>query len=135
MSLSSGQRLRTVDALAETMSFVPIEAFRRVRRVDAMKSSRSKLLLVVFSLSLGTLMARRRGYSVGGVSAVRCRRGHLFTTIWIPGVSVKSIKLGWYRFLYCPVGRHWTLVKPVRNKDLSDDELRTAYEHQDIRIP
>ena len=117
------------------MSFVPSEAFREVRRVDAMKSSRSKLLLVVFSLSLGTLMARRRGYSVGGVSVVRCRRGHLFTTIWIPGVSVKSIRLGWYRFLYCPVGRHWTLVKPVRNADLTDDELRTAYEHQDIRVP
>jgi hypothetical protein len=117
------------------MSFVPIDAERDVRTVDAMKSTRRKLLLIVFFLTLWTLMLRKRGYNVGGVSVVRCRRGHLFTTIWIPGLSVKSIRLGWYRFLYCPVGRHWTLVKPVRNADLSDDELRSAYEHRDVRLP
>ena len=95
------------------------------------------IVLVIVAFAFLVIYMRRKGYSQGDAAnvVVRCREGHLFTTIWIPGVSVKSIKLGWYRFLYCPVGRHWTLVKPVRNEDLTDDELRTAYEHQDIRIP
>lgn len=31
----------------------------------------------------------RRGYGVGGNVVVRCRAGHLFTTIWLPAVSLK----------------------------------------------
>jgi len=27
-----------------------------------------------------------RGYPIGGRLVVRCRQGHLFTTLWIPGV-------------------------------------------------
>lgn len=66
---------------------------------------------------------------------VRCRQGHLFTTIWIPGASLKSVRLGWYRFQRCPVGGHWSLVRPVREADLDDDERRSAAEHRDLRIP
>lgn len=83
-----------------------------------------------------TIAARRRGYSgIGGSTVVRCRKGHLFTTIWIPGVSLKSVRLGWVRLQRCPVGQHWTLVTPVRDSDLTDEERRFAEEHRDVRIP
>ncbi len=80
-------------------------------------------------------MARRLGYKVGGNTIVRCRQGHLFTTIWVPGASLKSIRLGWARVQRCPVGKHWSLVTPVKDADLTDDERRDAAEHRDIRIP
>lgn len=41
---------------------------------------------------------------------VRCSAGHLFTTIWVPLGSLKALRLGWKRYQYCPVGRHWTTV-------------------------
>jgi hypothetical protein len=93
------------------------------------------LIVIGAGLAVGTLAARRRGYSVGGNTVVRCRQGHLFTTIWIPGASIKAVRLGWARYQRCPVGQHWTLVTPVRNADLTDDELRFAREHHDVRVP
>lgn len=84
---------------------------------------------------LATLIARLRGYGVGGNTVVRCRRGHVFTTLWIPGVSVKSVRLGWWRVQRCPVGRHWTIVVPVRPVDLSRRERRAADRTHDIRLP
>ena len=62
------------------------------------------------------------------------RRGHLFTTIWIPG-ALKAVRLGWWRFQRCPVGGHWSLVAPVREADLTEDERRVARENRDVRIP
>lgn len=80
-------------------------------------------------------MARFLGYKLGGSVVVRCRRGHLFTTIWIPGVKLKALDLGWARLQRCPVGRHWTLVTPVRVSDLTDDEMQFAEAHHDAWIP
>ncbi|MGD1051853.1 MAG: hypothetical protein ABR947_12370 [Solirubrobacteraceae bacterium] len=85
--------------------------------------------------TLGVIVARRRGYRIGARTIVRCRQGHLFTTIWFPGASLKALRLGWWRFQRCPVGRHWTLVRPVRESQLSESELRAARETRDIRIP
>jgi hypothetical protein len=76
-----------------------------------------------------------RSGRIGGRVAVRCRRGHLFTTIWIPGGSLKSLRFGWWRYQRCPVGGHWSIVTPVRTAELSDDERRAAGEHRDIPIP
>lgn len=76
-----------------------------------------------------------RGYRWGGRVIVRCRAGHLFTTIWIPGASVKSLRLGWWRLQRCPVGSHWTLVTPVRRSDLSTEDQLTASRHHDLRLP
>jgi hypothetical protein len=72
---------------------------------------------------------------MGGDLIVRCRRGHLFTTLWIPGVSVKALRLGWTRFQRCPVGNHWTLVTPVRDRELTDKERRDARTRHDLRLP
>jgi hypothetical protein len=84
---------------------------------------------------LGAVVARRAGYAIGLNTPVRCNSGHIFTTIWIPGVSVKSLRLGWWRLQWCPVGRHWTVVRPVKDVDLSESELSSAREHRDLRIP
>ena len=101
-----------------------------------MSSRRRNLLLVALVIYVvGTIVARRRGYNIGTNTVVRCRSGHLFTTIWVPGVSVKSVRLGWWRFQRCPVGNHWSLVAPVREADLTDDERHFAAAYRDVRIP
>ena len=73
------------------------------------------------------LRARR----IGGNVIVRCRQGHLFTTLWIPGASVKSLRLVAWR----PVGKHWSLVTPIDESTLTEAERRSAHEHHDIPLP
>lgn len=85
--------------------------------------------------ALGTLAARTRGYRFGRKTLVRCHSGHLFTTIWFPGGSLKAVRLGWWRVQLCPVGRHWSIVAPVKEADLSPGEKRAARKHRDIPIP
>jgi hypothetical protein len=99
------------------------------------QSKRDRLVFIVCVLAVGTLVARMLGYKVGGNTPVRCRDGHVFTTIWIPGASLKSVRLGWWRFQKCPVGEHWTLVSPVKEQDLTEKERADAASYHDIRIP
>ncbi|HEV2450873.1 MAG TPA: hypothetical protein VGS62_02970 [Streptosporangiaceae bacterium] len=101
-----------------------------------MRVKLSRLLVIVVALlATGTLVARRLGYKVGGNTVVRCRQGHLYTTLWIPGVKLKGLDLGLARVQYCPVGKHWTLITPVRDSDLTDEERQFAREHHDVWIP
>jgi hypothetical protein len=72
---------------------------------------------------------------VGGNIIVRCRDGHLFTTIWVPGASVKALRLGRWRYQRCPVGNHWSLVTPVRESELTEEERELALSRRDIRLP
>lgn len=83
----------------------------------------------------GTLLGRLLGYNLGANTVVRCRQGHLFTTIWIPGVKLKAVDLGVARLQRCPVGRHWSLVTPVKDSALTADERRFAAAHHDVRVP
>jgi hypothetical protein len=99
---------------------------RRARRTAA---------VAIGALAAFTLAARRLGYPLGPNTIVRCRRGHLFTTIWIPGVKLKAIDLGVARLQRCPVGGHWSLVMPVLPSDLSAAERELARRHRDIRVP
>lgn len=78
---------------------------------------------------------RARGYPIGGNLVVRCQRGHLFTTLWIPGASIKALRLGWVRFQRCPVGHHWSLVTPVKKSELTAKEERRARSRRDRRLP
>jgi len=94
-----------------------------------------RLLVAVVLLVIGTVVARRLGYKLGGNTFVRCRQGHLFTTIWIPGLSLKAVRLGWFRLQRCPVGQHWSLVSPVREADLTPMERVLAERTRDVRIP
>lgn len=100
-----------------------------------MKPRALVLTAVVAVLALGTLVQRRRGYKLGGKTIVRCRAGHLFTTIWIPGGSLKAVRLGMVRWQRCPVGKHWTLVTPVREDELTDVDRQLAEQYHDVRIP
>lgn len=92
-------------------------------------------MLTVAAIAAYTVAARRLGYSFGGDVPVRCRRGHVFTTLWIPGVNLKAVDLGPARIQWCPVGRHWSLVTPLRQAELTADEQRSAAAHHDLRIP
>jgi hypothetical protein len=86
---------------------------------------------------LPTKVLRRRQVKTPGSSdvVVRCAKGHLFTTIWIPGASFKSVRLGVKRYQHCPVGHHWSVITPVSTNELSEAERIEAARVHDIRIP
>jgi len=67
--------------------------------------------------------------------AVRCRDGHLFTTIWIPLGSLKAVRLGNRRYQRCPVGRHWSIVRPLDPATADPADLAAAATVHDLRIP
>jgi hypothetical protein len=50
-------------------------------------------------------------------------------------VKLKALDLGIARLQYCPVGKHWSLVTPVRESDLTEAERRFARAHHDAPIP
>jgi hypothetical protein len=86
------------------------------------------LVLVVGAIVLvENLLVRRQGYAIPGRTIVRCNQGHLFTTTWIEGGSLKAIRLGpLTRYQRCPVGKHWGIVHPVKDEDLPDEQRRIA---------
>ena len=98
------------------------------------KRKRGLAIAAVLTLAEAIGLWRRTGRP-GGNIVVRCRAGHLYTTLWIPGISVKALRLGWWRFQRCPVGHHFSLVTPVNESELSDGERRSAHEHHDVRLP
>lgn len=91
--------------------------------------------VVVAGYVVGTIVAVRAGYRVGLNSFVRCRQGHVFTTTWIPGGSLKAVRLGLWRIQWCPVGRHVDLVRLVKETDLTESEREFALRHHDIQVP
>ena len=99
------------------------------------RRKRRRLGFAVAAIAAELAVLRRRGYGLGGNVVVRCRSGHLFSTIWVPAGSVKALRLGPYRFQRCPVGRHWSFVTPVDESTLTDDERDAARATKDIRIP
>jgi hypothetical protein len=98
---------------------------RRSRRVG----------LLAAAAAAFTIVGRRLGYGFGINTIVRCRSGHLFTTVWLPGVNLTALDLVVARVQYCPVGRHWSLVTPVRAADLSARRRRQARARRDIPLP
>jgi hypothetical protein len=83
------------------------------------------LVVVVFAVVALNVVMRRKGYSVPGKTVVRCSKGHLFSTTWIEGGSLKAVRLGpTTRFQHCPVGKHWAIIHPVKDADLSDEDRR-----------
>jgi hypothetical protein len=97
--------------------------------------SRLSIGATILLLLTGTMVARHRGYNIGGHVVVRCRNGHLSTTRWIPGVNLTGLDFGVARWQRCPVGRHWSLVRPVLESTLTDDERKFAHAHHDLPIP
>ena len=102
------------------------------------KGKRRRLILttILAGYAVGTIIAIRQGYRFGRNVTVRCRRGHLFSTVWLPGASVKSLRLGYWRVQWCPVGRHVDLVRLARDADLTEAERSFAAAHNDnIPVP
>lgn len=98
------------------------------------KQRRRLWLIGVASVVAEPLAMKLRGYPMAGKLVVRCRQGHLFTTWWLPGISVKSLRLGWWRYQRCPVGGHWSLITPVRSSELTEAERADAHSRSDIPL-
>ena len=91
--------------------------------------------VVVGGYAVGTIVAARAGYQVGREAFVRRRQGHLFTTTWIPGGSLKAIRLGLWRIQWCPVGRHVDLVRLVKPRPCRNPRASSPLAHHDILVP
>jgi hypothetical protein len=85
------------------------------------------VLVVVAIVVVVNVVVRRKGYAIPGKTIVRCNKGHVFTTTWVEGGSLKAIRLGpLTRYQRCPVGNHWAIVHPVKDADLTDEQRRIA---------
>jgi hypothetical protein len=94
------------------------------------------VLFVYVIARMGAAAGRKRGYSgMGGDTIVRCSRGHLFTTSWIVGSSVKAVRLGSKRYQRCPVCEKWRIVAPVLDEELTEEDRRVAATHHDTKLP
>jgi len=99
------------------------------------KRGRVVAAVVIAGYVAGSIVAVRAGYRIGHNAIAGCRQGHLFTTIWIPGGSLKAIRLGLWRVQWCPVGRHVDLVRLVKESDLTQAEREFAASHRDMLVP
>jgi hypothetical protein len=70
-----------------------------------------------------------------GVVIVRCMRGGLFETVWIPLASFKAIRLGPLRIQRCPVHHRVEIVQQVDPATLSDEEHTAAARYPAQPIP
>lgn len=83
------------------------------------------IIAVVVLAKVVYAMTRGRS-ALGNKLVVRCSKGHLFMATWSPLGSLTSIRLGFARFQRCPVGNHWSLVRPVNASDLTDEARQIA---------
>jgi hypothetical protein len=61
-------------------------------------------MIAVAVILLEVIAIKLRGGRMGRNVVVRCQKSHLFTTIWIPGASLKSVRLGWLSANTCMRG-------------------------------
>jgi len=118
-----------------TAMFAFMLSRHRHRAVRRREHRRRALVVGVAVILVETGAVWLRAGRPGGNVVVRCHSGHLYSTIWIPAASLKSVRLGWWRLQRCPVGKHWSIVTPVRESDLSEQEKRSARDNKDVRIP
>jgi hypothetical protein len=113
----------------------PVTLGRGRRATAARRGPLGRPLIAAVGVLSEAIPLWLRGYPFGGNVVVRCRDGHLFTTLWVPGASLKAVRFAGWRLQRCPVGHHWSVVTPVRRSDLSKQQERAASEIKDIRIP
>ena len=92
------------------------------------------LIVAVLAVLISLVAPRFRRVREATEVIVRCRQGHLFTTLWMPLGSLKAVRLGGTRYQRCPVGRHWSIVVPVDEAALSPGELQSARSHRDAPV-
>jgi hypothetical protein len=66
---------------------------------------------------------------------VRCSEGALYSTIWIPLVSLKALRLGGRRRQRCPVHHKWEQVELVDPSRLTPEQRAEAESVRDLPIP
>lgn len=93
------------------------------------------VLIVVIALYAIVTVRTARTNDEGGWSVVRCRQGHLFETVWVPGGSFKAVRLGPLRYQRCPVGQHWAWIRRVDPSTLTPGELADARAARDTWVP
>jgi hypothetical protein len=98
-----------------------------------MKPTRQRKVAFLFLLAFG--LTGLLGAFERFERPVRCRKGHLFTTIWVPFGSLKALRLGRKRFQYCPVGHHWTMVTLVDEASARRKDLAKAAKVRDLSLP
>ena len=74
------------------------------------------IIVAVIIVKVVVSKASGRPAFIGKIK-VRCSKGHVFTTTWSPLGSFTAIRLAGARFQHCPVGDHWSLVRPVLDDD------------------
>jgi hypothetical protein len=99
-----------------------------------MSRLRRALITMVLVGGGGMVVARLLGYRLGFHTVVRCRKGHLFETTWIPGVKFRAVELGLARWQRCPVGQHWSLVVPVKSALLTEADRQLAASFRGVRV-
>ena len=89
-------------------------------------------LTLVGFVALSEVLRRRRPQQFEPV--VRCSRGHLYRSIWVPGGSLKAVRWFDRRFQWCPVGHHFSWTRRVDAGQLTAEELAAAAAVHDLRI-
>ena len=92
------------------------------------------VIIWVTLVMIPTAIIFNTGLQSGKNVVVRCTTNHLYTTIWIPSVSLKAIRWGFRRYQYCPVGKHWAWTSQLRRPELTSDAVEEANKMHDIRI-
>lgn len=82
--------------------------------------------------ALGELLRRRNPERFEPV--VRCRHGHIYRSVWVPGGSLKALRWFDTRLQWCPVGRHWSWTRRVPAAELSPAELAEANSVHGLRL-
>jgi hypothetical protein len=93
------------------------------------------ILFWVLLVIVPVLYVTNKGKSRGQDVVVRCRAGHLYTTIWIPAMSLKAVRWVNKRYQRCPVGKHWSWTERVAKSELTPEVIAEAGKFHDIRIP
>lgn len=79
------------------------------------KHGKAKVIAAVGAIVAANAYMHHQGYNVPGRATVRCSRGHEFTTMWIAGVSLNSLRLGpTRRFQRCPECHAWRMIRLVK---------------------
>ncbi len=89
------------------------------------------VVAALLAFAAGAVIARRRGYTDPTETIARCRRGHLFTTLWVSKTAGRKLDLGWAKVQRCPVDGHWTLVTRVDSSSLTAEEKKIARKHRE----
>ena len=83
------------------------------------------IAIVLLVVAVWNVIMSKKGYRIPGKTVVRCSKGHLFWTTWIEGGSLKAVRLGPFtRYQHCPVGKHWAIVHPVGENDLTGNDRK-----------